>query len=127
MAQLLRPCAAISSNVASVAAAFIDFNQTMRRTRRSASLRFAVAIAYVLVLIASHPSLVTLRQETTVPLIVVNDLTARAVRNRSCDLYLVWFCPPSDNLGQLSVVSFGGSGSSLLEVMRFQLGGASAA
>lgn len=36
-------------------------------------------------------------------------------------------CPSSDNLGQLSVVSFGGSGSSLLEVMRFQLGGASAA
>ena len=36
-------------------------------------------------------------------------------------------CPSSDNLGQLSVVSFGGSGSSVLEVMRFQFGGASAA
>lgn len=36
-------------------------------------------------------------------------------------------CPSSDNLGQLSVVSFGGSGSSLIEFMRFQFGGASAA
>ena len=37
------------------------------------------------------------------------------------------YCPSSDNLGQLSVLSFGGSGSSLIEVMRFQFGGASAA
>jgi hypothetical protein len=36
-------------------------------------------------------------------------------------------CPSSDNLGRLSGVSFGGSGSSLIEVMRFQFGGASAA
>jgi len=36
-------------------------------------------------------------------------------------------CPSSDNLGQLSVLSFGGSGSSLIEFMRFPFGGASAA
>ena len=36
-------------------------------------------------------------------------------------------CPSSDNLGQLSALSFGGSGSSLIEFMRFQFGGASAA
>ena len=36
-------------------------------------------------------------------------------------------CPSSDNLGQLSVLSFGGSGSYLIEVMRFHFGGASAA
>ena len=39
----------------------------------------------------------------------------------------IYLCPSSDNLGQLSVVSFGGSSSSLIEVMRCQFGGASAA
>ncbi len=36
-------------------------------------------------------------------------------------------CASSDNLGRLSGVSFGGSGSSLIEFMRFQFGGAIAA
>src|SRR6056297_3558781 len=36
-------------------------------------------------------------------------------------------CPSSDNLGHQSVLSFGGSGSSLIEFMRFPFGGASAA
>jgi hypothetical protein len=36
-------------------------------------------------------------------------------------------CPSSDNLGQLSGFPFGGSGSSLIDVMRFPFGGASAA
>ena len=36
-------------------------------------------------------------------------------------------CPSSDNLGQLRLIPFGGSGSSLIEFMRFQFGGASAA
>ena len=35
-------------------------------------------------------------------------------------------CPSSDNLGHLSGFRFGGSGSSLIEFMRFQFGGASA-
>jgi apolipoprotein N-acyltransferase len=47
-----------------VAASCIVLNQTMSRTRRSASLRFAVAITYVLGLIANHPSLVTPHPET---------------------------------------------------------------
>lgn len=36
-------------------------------------------------------------------------------------------CPSSDNLGHQSVLSFGGSGSFLIEFMRFQFCGASAA
>ena len=36
-------------------------------------------------------------------------------------------CPSSDNLGQQRCFPFGGSGSSLIEIMRFQFGGASAA
>jgi hypothetical protein len=45
----------------------------------------------------------------------------------SCIIGQMLDCPSSDNLGHLSVVSFGGSGSSLIEFMRFQFGGASAA
>ena len=44
-----------------------------------------------------------------------------------CEERLMSYCPSSDNLGQLSVLPFGGSGSSLIEVMRFPFGGASAA
>ena len=36
-------------------------------------------------------------------------------------------CASSDNLGHQSVLSFGGSGSSLIKFMRFQFRGASAA
>ncbi|PWR01028.1 hypothetical protein DKT77_19010 [Meridianimarinicoccus roseus] len=35
-------------------------------------------------------------------------------------------CPSSDNLGRLSAFQTGGSGSPLIEVMRFQFRGASA-
>ena len=41
--------------------------------------------------------------------------------------FLAMACASSDNLGHQSVLSFGGSGSSLIEFMRFQFGGASAA
>ena len=43
-------------------------------------------------------------------------------------LYYSWSkCASSDNLGHQSVLSFGGSGSSLIKFMRFQFRGASAA
>jgi len=64
MAQLLRPCATIPSNVASVAAAFIDFNQTMSRMGRSAPLRFVVAITHPLGPMARHSSLAMPHPET---------------------------------------------------------------
>jgi DNA-binding XRE family transcriptional regulator len=40
---------------------------------------------------------------------------------------MVEFCPSSDNSGHQRCFPFGGSGSSLIEIMRFQFGGASAA